>query len=293
MLLPVDHFDSPDPARNPHRDTRAWSKSAVRAILDNPRYTGHQVWNRQHKHESLLDVHDVGLGCTTKLRWNSQDKWIISKGIVHTPLVDDDTFARVHDFFRSRARTGPAHGIQHPRNIYLREAWVIGPLDDWLTKVFLPHRVEETIDLMASATAAPDEPSIDPGTAARAFIVECDSKLAAHRAALEAGADPVLVTQWLCETQARRAQAETELRADSRKRRAVTDREEVARLVRSVGDLSKVIPQADPADKAELYKRLGIRLRYDPAQQKVLVEMHLDQHSTSTRGVPVRVRGGT
>ncbi|MFE0378422.1 recombinase family protein [Streptomyces inhibens] len=32
-----------DRARNPHRDGRAWSKSAVKAILGNPRYTGRQV----------------------------------------------------------------------------------------------------------------------------------------------------------------------------------------------------------------------------------------------------------
>ncbi|WP_260867754.1 recombinase family protein [Streptomyces sp. SAJ15] len=36
------------------RDGIAWSKSSVRAILANPRYTGRQVWNRQHKRESLL-----------------------------------------------------------------------------------------------------------------------------------------------------------------------------------------------------------------------------------------------
>jgi DNA invertase Pin-like site-specific DNA recombinase len=32
-----------DPERNKHRDQRAWSKYAVRVILTNPRYTGHQV----------------------------------------------------------------------------------------------------------------------------------------------------------------------------------------------------------------------------------------------------------
>ncbi|MGC4991950.1 recombinase family protein [Nocardia salmonicida] len=43
----------------------AWSKSAVRSILANPRYTGHEVWNKQRKQrkqESLIDVDDVALG---------------------------------------------------------------------------------------------------------------------------------------------------------------------------------------------------------------------------------------
>ena len=55
-----------DPARNPHRDGAAWSKSAVRTILHNPRYTGREVWNRQRREEVLIDVDDVALGHETK-----------------------------------------------------------------------------------------------------------------------------------------------------------------------------------------------------------------------------------
>ncbi|WP_442931225.1 recombinase family protein [Micromonospora sp. NBC_00389] len=40
----------------------AWSKSAVRVILTNPRYTGRQVWKKQRTDEVLLDVDDVALG---------------------------------------------------------------------------------------------------------------------------------------------------------------------------------------------------------------------------------------
>jgi hypothetical protein len=38
-----------DPGRNSHRSGIAWSKFAVRAILANPRYTGHQVWSARTK----------------------------------------------------------------------------------------------------------------------------------------------------------------------------------------------------------------------------------------------------
>jgi site-specific DNA recombinase len=65
-----------DPARNRHRCGIAWSKFAVRSILVNPRYTGHQVWNRQRKDEVLIDVDDVALGHITKLRWNESGKWV-------------------------------------------------------------------------------------------------------------------------------------------------------------------------------------------------------------------------
>ncbi|MBT2233496.1 recombinase family protein [Nonomuraea sp. NEAU-A123] len=84
-----------DRARNSHRSGIAWSKAAVRAILLNPRYTGMQVWNRQHKDEILIDVNDVALGHTTKLRWNDQESWIWSENATHEALVSDEAHAQV------------------------------------------------------------------------------------------------------------------------------------------------------------------------------------------------------
>ncbi|MFI6326496.1 recombinase family protein [Nonomuraea sp. NPDC050556] len=83
-----------DRARNSHRSGIAWSKAAVRAILLNPRYTGMQVWNRQHKDEVLIDVNDVALGHVTKLRWNDQEDWIWSEKVMHEALVEEGLFAQ-------------------------------------------------------------------------------------------------------------------------------------------------------------------------------------------------------
>ncbi len=44
----------PDRARHRHRTGAAWSKSAVRAVLANPRYTSYQVWNLES-----LDAHQT------------------------------------------------------------------------------------------------------------------------------------------------------------------------------------------------------------------------------------------
>jgi hypothetical protein len=63
-----------DRVRNSHRCGVAWSKSAVRTILTNPRYTGFEVWNKQRKHERLVDVEDVALGHETLLKWNSREE---------------------------------------------------------------------------------------------------------------------------------------------------------------------------------------------------------------------------
>jgi hypothetical protein len=54
--------------------------------------------------------------------------------------------------------------------------------------------------------------------------------------------------------------------------------------------LAAVIRDADPADKAEIYRGLGLVLTYQPNAQLVRAKAHL---STDPRGVTVGVRGGT
>ena len=87
--LTKDGYRAPsahDRVRNRHRHG-VWSRSAVRAILGNPRYTGRQVCNRQRRDEVLIDVRDVALGHETRMRWNGLDKWVWSTELVHEPLV--------------------------------------------------------------------------------------------------------------------------------------------------------------------------------------------------------------
>jgi site-specific DNA recombinase len=106
-----------DPARNRHRCGIAWNKFAVRAILVNPRYTGHQVWSKQRKDEVLIDVDDVALDHTTKLRWNDSAAWIWSEKIVHPPIIDRDTFEQVQVMISGRANKHAEHKPhrrQHP-----------------------------------------------------------------------------------------------------------------------------------------------------------------------------------
>src|SRR5688500_6565053 len=67
-----------DRGRNTHRSGAAWVDATVKAILHNPRYTGHEVWNKQRKDEVLIDVDDVALGHETRMRWNAKHQWIFS-----------------------------------------------------------------------------------------------------------------------------------------------------------------------------------------------------------------------
>ncbi|GAB3129507.1 hypothetical protein [Microbispora hainanensis] len=170
-------------------------------------------------------------------------------------------------YYRCRypAEYALANDVDHPKVVYLREADVLDHLDAWLTLAFAPKRREQTIQALADhCQDAPDSVS----EAARMKIAECDRKLAQHRAALEAGADPVLVTQWIAETQTQRVAAQAQLRQASGRRRM--SKEEIDAVVTALGDLVKVLQEADPVDKADIYSQIGLRLTYRP--QKRLVE---------------------
>ncbi|MCW2554857.1 MAG: Recombinase [Mycobacterium sp.] len=94
-----------DPARNRHRTGEGWAKSAVKSILANPRYTGHQVWNRQRKDEVLLDVANVADGYETKMRWNDKGSWVWSEKAAHEPLVSVEDFEAAQTIQASSGRT--------------------------------------------------------------------------------------------------------------------------------------------------------------------------------------------
>ncbi|MFD5321155.1 recombinase family protein, partial [Streptomyces sp. NPDC127098] len=302
-----------DRERNRHRDGIAWSKGAVRTILTNPRYTGHEVWNKQRKEEILIDVEDVALGHRTKQTWNAKDAWVRSEHPTHPALVSLETFERVQRRLASRtpASTGRhkrsqhpyaykgmifhdscgrrmqgnwvreeayyrcrfpneyaiANKIDHPLNVYVREADFSYRLDTWLAGAFAPDRIEHSLDAMEQAQ--PD--SSTELEALRRAVAECNRKLTRHRAALEAGADPALVTSWIREVQGERGQAEARLKrlksAAGPSERMT--REEIRGLVDSLGGLLAALRKADAADKAEVYGHLGLRLTYDHKKQVV------------------------
>lgn len=100
-----------DRARNPHRSAEAWSKSAVRAILLNPRYTGLSVWGRQRREEVLIDVDDVAAGHRSKMVWTQPSAWVRSSAPAHPALVSPELFERASN----RLLASPRDGRRKPR----------------------------------------------------------------------------------------------------------------------------------------------------------------------------------
>jgi site-specific DNA recombinase len=84
-----------DPDRNRHRTGTEWTLRTAAAILANPRYTGRQVWNRQH-----TDHHEVRPGDKSSRpagshptrAWNPRTEWEFSAAGTHPALVSEADF---------------------------------------------------------------------------------------------------------------------------------------------------------------------------------------------------------
>jgi hypothetical protein len=156
-------------------------------------------------------------------------------------------------------------------------------LDGWLLRHFDPENVDATIAAMVAAQA-PDDAAAARTEAARRKIVDCDSRLDKYRAALEAGADPVVVGGWIAEVQAERLQAEREIgeTVQSRPLKEV----EVRALVESVRAGLVGLAKAPPTQKAAMYATMGLRLTYHPDTGELDIESRPDACTQ------VRVGGG-
>jgi hypothetical protein len=105
---------------------------------------------------------------------------------------------------------------------------------------------------------------------ARRAIADADTKLARYRAALESGTDPALIATWTAEVTAAKTTAQAQLRALTGRRRTTED--EIAAIVAAAGNVLAVLRDADPDDKAAIYRQLGLNLTYQPGTRTVLAE---------------------
>ena len=101
-----------DPGRNSHRSRHSWQLTAVRAILANPRYTGHQVWNRQPTSMELVDPANTGLGHRQVQRWGLPDGWVISARPAHPALVSVEDFITVQGMRAEREGADSGHAYR-------------------------------------------------------------------------------------------------------------------------------------------------------------------------------------
>jgi hypothetical protein len=94
------------PDQNRHRLADGWQASTIRAILENPRYTGYAFFGRWAKHETLLDPDDVAAGHVIRFRRAGPDRVVRSRQPAHPAIVSVEDFTRVQLIRRSKAAGG-------------------------------------------------------------------------------------------------------------------------------------------------------------------------------------------
>jgi len=102
------------PEQNRHRSADGWQGSTVRAILQNPRYTGYAVFGRWTKQETLLDPDDVSAGHVARFRRARPDRIVRSRVPAHPAIVSVQDFIDVQLLRRSRGRAAP-HTLERSR----------------------------------------------------------------------------------------------------------------------------------------------------------------------------------
>ncbi len=172
----------------------------------------------------------------------------------------------------------------HPSAIYVREDKILDPLDHWLEQLFAPRYQPRMIDTLYMA-------GDDPVTAAQPEAMSSrlrtsDDRLSKYRSALEAGADPAIVASWIAEVTAERTRCTIDLERLTGAKRL--SRDQIAALIEQFAQLTRLLKDADPADRAELYQQLGLRLAYDNEKRLVMAEARPHQAWSK-----LSVRGGT
>jgi hypothetical protein len=140
-----------------------------------------------------------------------------------------------------------------------------------LGRIFLPDALPRTARELEEAQGMDVIDAV--AEQARREIADCDARLRQHCAALEAGADPAIVTGWMAETQARRTAAETRMRPGPQRQRIT--REEITRRLAAMHDVTNALATAAPADKAATDGQLGLSLTYRPDARRVDVKAQL------------------
>ena len=95
----------------------------------------------------------------------------------------------------------------------------------------------------------------------RPCLLQDNSAESGYRTLLDQGTDPAIVAGWIREVEAERIAVQAKLRSATG-RNTMTP-QEITAIVTALGDIVKVLADAEPEDKIKIYARLGLQLTYD------------------------------
>ncbi|MDX6216445.1 MAG: site-specific recombinase, partial [Frankiales bacterium] len=152
----------------------------------------------------------------------------------------------------------------HPPTYTVREERILAAVDTWLTELVDDEHLDATV---ASILAADQPVSAEPPAVSQArrrqkkLTTELDRLVAAIRA----GMDPALAAPETRKIQAELAQLATVIKTSDRDpdRPAPLTEPEVRAAITEAGGLIRLLDTAGRTDRAEMYRALGLTLRYE------------------------------
>jgi len=237
-----------------------WSKSTIRAILENHVYTGRLYWGR-------LDFRAVKQGEGPLVRRSPED-WIEAEQR-HEALVSEEDFERVQVEMKARSAgqgDTAAEATGHGKWQYVREDSLLTLIDAFFaTRVFGPDRLAHF--RKQSSTLAAEQESRDGAERTRAVrrLGEVDQRIERQLGAIEAGVDPALVGERIRELKAEREEIEAAIaQLDQAQRNGEGfDVEEAPAVLDSLPDLSKPLAEADPELRRSVFEAFRLRVEID------------------------------
>jgi site-specific DNA recombinase len=215
----------------------------------------------------------AGRGSKTQHKQHSRPRAYSLRGVLHCGLCGRKMSAQMNNeqvYYRCRfpAEYALANRVDHPKTVYVREADVLGHVDDWLAELFAAEAIEETVTQLAEQAGQLEDPAAQArALAALARVADFDAQMTRYRASIDAGGDPAVIGPWIAETQAKKVAAQAEIRAATGQRQMTRDETEA--VATALGVLARVVQAADPADKADIYAKLRLTLTYQPEEKLV------------------------
>jgi hypothetical protein len=150
----------------------------------------------------------------------------------------------------------------------------------WLGSLFDDQQLEETSEILAGAS----QPNVEDEagkTTLTEQIHDCDRRLGQYQAVLDEGAHAEEVARWIAQVHRERANLQAQLGHTILGGKLTSS--QVRALIDALRDIVTVLAEADPQDRADLYRELVVSLTCHP-EGPVSTELH-------PRGLRVRVGG--
>jgi DNA invertase Pin-like site-specific DNA recombinase len=189
-------------------------------------------------------------------------------------------------YYRCSARSiAPGSPVlsDHPKNVYLPERAVLGPVNAWIGGLFdQEHRSATMRQLAAAARSTSDSARVER---AREKLASTEKRIHRLQQAIEAGANPLALVDALNRAEEERQAARNDL--DHTPSAHTLNCADVAMIVDELSNIGATLDRADPTGLEELYAALRLEMIYDANTRTVEVTIRPARRDSE------RVRGGT